>query len=779
MGMFIGAMNITLSHTGVNYSYYRLIVNLPFSRLPKARHLQRKCNAQEDVIMKQKREIKILQDKVKNAEFENATSPEKEAVEILMSMGTTPQQERIDTILPLVETVKQVRKAPMGVKKNLFPKKQTTLKERKLRRRSKIVKKISDAIKISREYIYRHRVARCKRASASAAKREKVNDFLTREDNSVQLPGRKDNIQGIQRYGLTDTMSNLYGKFVKEFPNIVVSKAFFFRSRRPSVKLIAHTQRRMCVCIKHANISLILKSAKVLPKSTQALVDMSIAEVKETLETIPSKKVAYRQWVKSSITFKGRIIKKDRLIDCKDKKKTFITKVINMLPGFYEHVERVGQQYKAVQMVKSVLKPDVECTVQMDFSENWTSKFQDEPSSVYYDKYQTTLHPMVVHYVDNMGNIKTISYVGVSNETNHSAPTIYSFITALINDLRGFMPALKRIHFISDSPSSQYRNKSIVSLIAQFPRIFSVTATWTWLEAGHGKGPCDGIGGAMKTQADNMVKAGLIIRNAMEFATCMKASATNIHILYVDGSDISQAKDTMEKWNIKPLPGLMKKHAIVPHDGYLYTKEASCFAECCYTDGKFIMGCAGWEKSQIAIETDFEEEFTTDVIEHGHVIPPSHENENDTEQGKACDSMEINDDFNDDDDIPLDQLLPHLQKKPSAIRKDNDKDSPKINAGTALQKIRRSERYQEGDFIAIPYAETWYIAQVTQLKKRLMEVSYMRRWGQVWKWGRQRDIGLIDPSTVITRLEQPHKVGNMFDIKDDEKSLITAFMAQQ
>ena len=60
-----------------------------------------------------------------------------------------------------------------------------------------------------------------------------------------------------------------------------------------------------------------------------------------------------------------------------------------------------------------------------------------------------------------------------------------------------FLPNLQVIHFITDSPSSQYRNRKAVELIRRFPEIFGdVRATWTWLE--NGKGPYDGMGGAIK-----------------------------------------------------------------------------------------------------------------------------------------------------------------------------------------------------------------------------------------------------------------------------------------
>ncbi|KAL4705708.1 hypothetical protein ACJJTC_019771 [Scirpophaga incertulas] len=46
--------------------------------------------------------------------------------------------------------------------------------------------------------------------------------------------------------------------------------------------------------------------------------------------------------------------------------------------------------------------------------------------------------------------------------------------------------------------------------------------TWYFFEAGHGKGPADGIGGYLKRSADDMVARGPDISNADNFYECLK-----------------------------------------------------------------------------------------------------------------------------------------------------------------------------------------------------------------------------------------------------------------
>ena len=49
------------------------------------------------------------------------------------------------------------------------------------------------------------------------------------------------------------------------------------------------------------------------------------------------------------------------------------------------------------------------------------------------------------------------------------------------------------VHFISDGPTKQYRNKVNFNLLANKIYNYGFTwATWNFLEAGHGKGTADG-----------------------------------------------------------------------------------------------------------------------------------------------------------------------------------------------------------------------------------------------------------------------------------------------
>jgi hypothetical protein len=79
------------------------------------------------------------------------------------------------------------------------------------------------------------------------------------------------------------------------------------------------------------------------------------------------------------------------------------------------------------------------------------------------------------------------------------------------------------VHFIYDSPSGQYRNRTNAYLLsAALDRGFHFT-TWNFCESGHGKGAPDGVGAAAKRQADEYVTRVYNILNAKDFRTVVSS----------------------------------------------------------------------------------------------------------------------------------------------------------------------------------------------------------------------------------------------------------------
>lgn len=227
---------------------------------------------------------------------------EQEAVDILINLSATPCSKKEDSLIPLVETVQKVRAAPIALKKCLFKPDDGN------RRRGRNTQMIAKTLNMSQDYVYHDCKPRNKRLTENSAKRNVVNNYLRRQEHCITFPGKRE--KGC-KYGLTETMDALYLAFKEEYPHLLVGRSFFYNARSPNIKLVVYTKRRMCVCLQHANFNLLLKASQKLLQSVSQLLNLSDAEIREVLSTLPeSEEVKYQQWAKVDIAFKGRVIKR-------------------------------------------------------------------------------------------------------------------------------------------------------------------------------------------------------------------------------------------------------------------------------------------------------------------------------------------------------------------------------------------------------------------------------------------------------------------------------------
>ena len=148
-----------------------------------------------------------------------------------------------------------------------------------------------------------------------------------------------------------------------------------------------------------------------------------------------------------------------------------------------DHVQRVNKKHEELDWLKKEMPHLTHCTVQMEYSENYSWSYQDEPQQAFYDRCQVTIHPMEVHYRDTEGDLKYQSFVGIRS---HSAPTTLAYIRKLVPLVKEILPELSTIPYISDSTVAQYRNKSIAKVVALHYEYFpGVQCSWDYLETGH------------------------------------------------------------------------------------------------------------------------------------------------------------------------------------------------------------------------------------------------------------------------------------------------------
>ena len=468
------------------------------------------------------------------------------------------------------------------------------------------IDRLSKELGIGREKLKKIRQKRLNKSS-----KEKYGDivttFLEREDNSTVLPGKNDTkktgSEVKQNHVLNDYLHNLHEKFLLENPTIKLSRSEFCKLRPPHIMLTSFAARKTCLCTYHQNFSLKIKAMRKEGVRCSANPDVFVKEFQtdESLETVlqndlPETEMKYKHWKKEHDGEKYRWKEREESIAKKD----FIILVLKEVAEFRQHVHRVQNQYREVRRLRENL-PQNEILVWMDFAENYTCSTVEEPQKAYWNKDSVSLHTMVAYFPD--GNAKTIqSCVAISNIQTHNATVVYSILRKVVPLLKEECPNLAKIHYLTDSPTSQYRNKTMFQVVCDHEEDFGILARWNYLEVWHGKGPCDGLGASVKRSADMAVKQEKCsIQDAADFISWAEnVDSSKVKYIHYDEHDIELAQEVLSKKE-PPLAvtGTMKLHAVVPiNKRTIAIRDVSCYCNSCLVDVTST-DCNGWEIRQV------------------------------------------------------------------------------------------------------------------------------------------------------------------------------------
>ena len=425
--------------------------------------------------------------------------------------------------------------------------------------------------------------------------------FLERDDNSTICAGKRDTKtkHGVkyQQRVLNDYIHNLHEKFCVENPNVKLCRAKFSRMRPAYIKLCSFANRKTCLCCRHQNFTLLLRSintygVKCTENPDNFIKDNDDEKVKLLLCDIHDENVTYNQW--ATVNFEDK--KRWKIIKKVEQKDRFVEHFLTTLASFREHVNRVKNQYKQIQTLRGKLQEN-ELLVWMDFAENYNCHTIEDVQSSYWNGDMVTLHTTVVY----MPNQTHKSFVAISDDMGHNAVTVIAILNKLIPLLQNLNPNLKQIYYLTDSPTSQYRNKTIFQFLSYHKEQYGIDARWDYLEAGHGKGPCDGLGAAVKRAADDSVKQGkCVIQSPEDFFAWTQGDpkSSTISYFYVNKVDVQECQKHIDnkKDGLQPVTGTLQVHAVVTEcENEVWTRNISCYCDECYIDVKNT-GCQGWTK---------------------------------------------------------------------------------------------------------------------------------------------------------------------------------------
>lgn len=587
------------------------------------------------------------------------------------------------------------------------------------------------------------------RLEKSDNRKERVLSFLVLPEYSITLAGKKDTVtvKGVkkQKVVLTQFLKTLHAEYNQLNPDKLVSLSFFSSVRRFAkfIKPLSYHSTAVCLCMQHQNYALKLRS--LVSFGIPGIPDTLVQDyTKDTLKTrldaaqLPET-ITFQMWKRVEVKYgdpaNQKVTMKLRPVEQNMSRAEFIDVVVSEFNGMAEHVFRAKSQHKSIRTLRQQLTAE-ECTIQMDFAQNWNVGYSEEVQSAFYAKEAITVHPAVIHLRGEDGPVTDCVCI-VSDDRQHDAGAILAIMELLTTYVKARYGLIKTVHYCSDSPSSQYRNISLFSVIAKHQELFGLKCTWAYFEAGHGKGPCDGVGAAAKRKADNALKRGININHAEDFSRVgnMEGNVTYIH-MPVSASYLAR-KQIATLASVCKVPATMKVHAVVTLTASqkIAVRDTSCYDDCCWLDQEPKMGCSGWKE-----HTLFEEGNTTADDTTADITSVA--------DNPTIDAGEPTEENNTTADITL------------------VAENPTDDAGKPTEENTTTDttNYCINDFVASVYDEMWYIGKIiTLLQEEEYEVTFMKATNSIppkYWWPSPEDKLTVSAEEILMVVPPPTVIGS-------------------
>lgn len=378
-----------------------------------------------------------------------------------------------------------------------------------------------------------------KTKTKTLALKMKIAAFFNRDDISRATAGKKEyrtfkKVKRQKRY-LLDKLRNLHKKFVSDVCKISFST---FKKYRPFYVLPPKIKDcESCACLKHSNMQFMIDTlGSIGVLKHDGLNDLISSLVCDSMskncmygdcedcstnkidygDFDLTKKTSWFAWVLKEHEYGEGDKKKKTKRMMKIKKEGTVEDLIATLNAdmkkFKIHVFNFYYQYKQYRMCADNLKYN-EALIHIDFSENFVCKHNKEIQAMHFGaaKVQVTLHTGVLY----LNNEKPMSFCSISPENQHNPEAIWAHLEPILKYIKNEHPNVSVIHFFSDGPTTQYRQKKNFYLFSRNLYDYGFSdATWSFFEAAHGKGAADGIGGAIKHNLDLKIALGLDIPDA-------------------------------------------------------------------------------------------------------------------------------------------------------------------------------------------------------------------------------------------------------------------------
>ena len=130
------------------------------------------------------------------------------------------------------------------------------------------------------------------------------------------------------------------------------------------------------------------------------------------------------------------------------------------------HQFNMHHQQAYYKQLRDSLQPD-ECMIHIDYAENYLCKSAREVQAAHFgaSHRQVNLHTGIYYVGSNAGK----SFCTISDSTQHGPAAVWCHLQPILTQIREVHPAVTTIHFFSDGPTSQYKQKGNFLLFSKIP----------------------------------------------------------------------------------------------------------------------------------------------------------------------------------------------------------------------------------------------------------------------------------------------------------------------
>ncbi|XP_030251615.1 uncharacterized protein LOC115568462 [Sparus aurata] len=419
----------------------------------------------------------------------------------------------------------------------------------------------------------------------------------------------------MQKRFLADTLQNIHRRFLAENPKQKISYSLFCHLRPFWVVNPTISERDTCMCKLHENLSFVAVKLSQLKLTETANLEQLVEMVccnssnkscmygecvhcKDKSVPISSAynstaNVSFTQWVTEEKEMEKKKEGEKATVKVTFKKSVegtqedLIELLHSYIKRFKQHHFNIKQQYAFCRELKKNMSGE-EALIHVDFSENYSCKYSSQVQAVHFgaSHQQATLHTGVL-YVGR--HPEPVCFSTISPSRHKGPPAIWQHLHPVLDYLQAQHPQVSVLHFLSDGPCTQYKQRGNFFLFAtELDRRGFKAGSWNFFEASHGKGAPDGVGGALKRAADMMVAKGRDIPDAAELYKALTESNTTVKLFFVKSQDVEEAIEKMPKL-IPAVPGTMRIHQVITlAPGEMLSRDVSCM---CTTRKQFNCKC--------------------------------------------------------------------------------------------------------------------------------------------------------------------------------------------